>query len=164
LGSGIHTRKGWTSVDIGDADEQVDLSEFPWPWKSGKVEEILASHIIEHFRKDVAIKFVKECYRILKPGGVLHIAVPDMDKFVECNLTKDWSPLGGYPWTDFNWFFGGDDIREHNPYQRHKYAYNFETLAYILQYVGFSKIRRVGYSDIHNPDYVMFSLYIDAQK
>lgn len=55
-------------------DTVMNLSVFPWVFESNSVDGIHASHILEHFFDYEA--FLKECYRILKPGGFLRICVP----------------------------------------------------------------------------------------
>lgn len=51
-----------------------DLEEYPWPWSDNSVDRILASHVLEHM-KDWE-RFVEECGRILKIGGILDVRVP----------------------------------------------------------------------------------------
>ncbi|MDO9464799.1 MAG: class I SAM-dependent methyltransferase [bacterium] len=60
--------------DTGYQDEIVDLSEFPWRWKDESIDGIYMLHVLEHFPEP--FKIISECYRILKPGGFLFIAVP----------------------------------------------------------------------------------------
>jgi len=38
--------------------------------------------MLEHFDNDLALRFLRECYRILKVGGVVRIVVPDLDRIV----------------------------------------------------------------------------------
>jgi ubiquinone/menaquinone biosynthesis C-methylase UbiE len=52
-----------------------DLNEFPYPWDDNSADEIIMRHVLEHI-PDWWSAF-KECARILKPGGELHIHVPD---------------------------------------------------------------------------------------
>jgi len=35
---------------------------------------------LEHFPKSEAPKFIAECFRVLKPGGVIRIAIPDLEQ------------------------------------------------------------------------------------
>lgn len=37
------------------------------------------SHLLEHFTKPAAAAFLKECFRVLRPGGVIRVAVPDLE-------------------------------------------------------------------------------------
>lgn len=160
LGSGTFKLDGWENVDL----PEVDLSVFPWPWADGSADEILASHILEHFDRMTGENFLIQCHRVLVPGGKLHIAVPDMDKFIDCRLAEDFSPLGGYKWTDLNHFMGGDST-EHQQQNLHRYMYCFASLAWILQGTGFKRIEyRNRPAQFDNPKYALISLYVDAVK
>jgi predicted SAM-dependent methyltransferase len=64
----------------------------PFPFESGSVDGIFASHILEHFVLMDALDLVDECYRLLRPGGVLRVSVPCPRKFYEGTLAgkTDW--------------------------------------------------------------------------
>ena len=47
------------------------------PFQDNSVDNIYASHIIEHIEEKYVIEFIKETYRVLNPSGVLRIACPD---------------------------------------------------------------------------------------
>ena len=56
---------------------------------------ILASHFLEHLTLQECLKLLKECKRVLKPGGVLRISIPDAKKFHALSVlsetqTVDW--------------------------------------------------------------------------
>ena len=80
----------WTGVDVDPTckpDRLVDLVMVPWPWESSTVDEIRASHYIEHLpptcrccrnMKDTLVEFYEECYRVLKPGGILTVTWPSV--------------------------------------------------------------------------------------
>lgn len=66
---------GFLSVDIvPPADIVADLTQ-PWPWPDSSVEEILAYDVIEHL-PDKRLT-MNEMWRVLKPGGIARIQVPD---------------------------------------------------------------------------------------
>lgn len=76
LGCGEHKLVDHINVDAyGDPDYKWDLQEFPFPWDDNSIDGIEAWHIFEHL-PDWWSAF-EECARILKPGGYLHIHVPD---------------------------------------------------------------------------------------
>ncbi len=54
---------------------------FPFPDES--VDAIYAAHVWEHLTLSVAKHATAECYRVLKPGGVLRLAVPNLRDAVE---------------------------------------------------------------------------------
>lgn len=69
--------EGFLGVDIKKTDTVdlvVDLEKFPWPWEDNSVDEIFCSHYVEHTND--LIKFMEECYRILKPEGTIKIIAP----------------------------------------------------------------------------------------
>ena len=76
LGGRINQIPGYTSVDLFDADEIMDLDE-DWPIPDNSVGVIQASHIFEHLKDPVHT--MNEAYRVLAPGGWLFIDVPSTD-------------------------------------------------------------------------------------
>ena len=50
------------------------------PFKSDSVDAVYHSHLLEHLDRNVAEKFLIEVKRVLKPGGIHRIAVPDLEK------------------------------------------------------------------------------------
>lgn len=163
LGAGEWQVEGWTAVDIRpDADVRHDLSVFPWPFASASVDAILASHVLEHFTRADAARFLHECARVLTPGGDLHIAVPDLDLFVDCHLSGDFSPLKGYRWTSLDSLMGGGDA-ENNPAQRHRSVWCYASLKQTLLDCGFRHVRHHAQRiALHNPAYEAISLYVEA--
>jgi glycosyltransferase involved in cell wall biosynthesis/predicted SAM-dependent methyltransferase len=80
LGCGEYVAEGFIGVDMKKADHVGivhDLNVFPWPFKDNTVSHIRAYHIFEHL-KDI-ISVMNECYRILKPEGILELEVPTTD-------------------------------------------------------------------------------------
>lgn len=75
IGAGGIQIPGFTPID-----RKLGSEAFPLPYPDNSVEEIRASHILEHFTFCDAEKAVKEWVRVLKPGGRLRVAVPDVDK------------------------------------------------------------------------------------
>lgn len=78
---------GHDGVDlVGDA---ADLSRFA----DGEISEIYASHCLEHFPHVKTVEVLREWCRVLEPGGILYVAVPDFKRTVEiyqkCGL-NDW--------------------------------------------------------------------------
>ena len=58
-----------------------DLRERVWPWESDSIDGIACNHCMEHFDAIDLQRMLKECYRILKPGGVMRVSVPDASYF-----------------------------------------------------------------------------------
>ena len=49
------------------------------PFDDRSVDFIYSSHLIEHLRKDEAEKVLRECFRVLKKGGLIRLVVPDLE-------------------------------------------------------------------------------------
>jgi SAM-dependent methyltransferase len=53
------------------------------PEADRSVDALYTSHMLEHLDKDDALAFLREARRVLVPGGVLRIAVPDVRYHVD---------------------------------------------------------------------------------
>lgn len=141
LGARNRAVPGFLSMDC-DTHEGVDivgdvsdLSRF----KDGEVSEILASHILEHFPHPKTASVLKEWARVLKPGGILYLGVPDFARAVEI-----YNKHGMSAWLR-NWICG-DQI------YATAYHYNIfdeRTLKEMLLAAGFSEASRVADLPVH---------------
>ena len=159
LGAGDWAIPGYESIDL----ENNNLTVFPWEWKDNSIEKIYCCHLLEHFDRETGYKFLEECYRILEIGGEIRLAVPDLDKFVDCMLSGDYSSLGKYPYTSLDNFLGGGN-QEPNEALRHKYLYTWDSLAFKLQEIGFVWIGKDNQQKFDNPEFGDISLYVGAVK
>lgn len=62
-------------IEYGDVAKGLPLSD-------GSVDVIYSSHMLEHLDRDEASVFLKEARRVLRPGGIIRLAVPDIQKHV----------------------------------------------------------------------------------
>jgi len=88
LGCGRRFHPEWTNVDFVSIGEEViahDLTQgIPFPDASFDV--VYHSHVLEHFSKTAAEAFMRECYRVLRPQGVLRVVVPDLEQIAQTYL------------------------------------------------------------------------------
>ena len=121
IGAGSTVIEGFTPID-----RKLGTEAFPLPYADGSVDEIRASHILEHFTFGDASKAMEEWSRVLKPGGRIRISVPDVDK-----VLKDETPNRLF------YLMGGqmhaDDI--------HKSAYDRNRLTALMQQNGLKQIK-----------------------
>lgn len=81
VGSGDRFHTGWVNLDCRPTSPKVrrhDLrSGIPFP--DGSFDVVYHSHVLEHFSRSAGLKFLGECHRVLKGGGILRVAVPDLE-------------------------------------------------------------------------------------
>lgn len=83
LGAGTVEIEGFTPID-----RLLGTEVYPLEYADDSVDEIRASHVLEHFGFEDAHQALTEWARVLKPGGKIRIAVPDFDWVAE-NRDKD---------------------------------------------------------------------------
>ncbi len=88
LGCGQRFHPDWENVDLSPARpivHQHDLRKgVPYPDQT--FDAVYHSHVLEHFPRRLAPMFIGECYRVLKPGGVMRVAVPDLEQITRAYL------------------------------------------------------------------------------
>jgi len=88
LGCGSRFHPDWENVDFVSASpavRQYDLRNGV-PYGDASFDVVYHSHILEHFPRRAAAGFMRECYRVLKPGGVIRVAVPDLERIATLYL------------------------------------------------------------------------------
>jgi predicted SAM-dependent methyltransferase len=97
LGCGTRHHPDWTNVDFISTGEGViayDLKK-GIPFDNNLFDVVYHSHVLEHFPKNEAKSFITECYRVLKPGGIMRVAVPDLERIVREYLIHMEGALNG---------------------------------------------------------------------
>lgn len=81
LGCGQRFHPDWKNIDFVSHATEVqahDLSKgIPMPDNS--CDAVYHSHVLEHFSKQQGAGLIQECWRVLKPGGILRVVVPDLE-------------------------------------------------------------------------------------
>ncbi len=81
IGCGPNILDGWVNIDsVARAPGvRTDVDPLAMPFPDGAVAEILAEHVFEHFAFAEEERLWRECARVLRPGGLLTIEVPDFE-------------------------------------------------------------------------------------
>ena len=83
LGCGGERKVGWINIDLlGDPVDVAWNMASPLPFDSGSVAAIFHEHLLEHLPLRASDAFMQECYRVLRPGGILRIGVPDAGSLI----------------------------------------------------------------------------------
>ena len=136
LGCGPRHIPGFIHVDLLRAPH-VDIvgPVERLPMGDATVSLIYASHVLEHFGRIEYKAVLKEWFRVLAPGGILRLAVPDFAAcaalYYESGLTDRLSGLVGL-------LVGG----QRDGYDYHKMVFDEASLRLDLLETGFAEVRR----------------------
>jgi predicted SAM-dependent methyltransferase len=99
LGCGPKYLSGFVNIDgnlFRKRDVWLDLRN-GLPFRSNSVASIYSSHVFEHFYAEELAALLRECHRVLAPGGFLRAVVPDMAVAVRAYLSGDASFFSDFP-------------------------------------------------------------------
>lgn len=113
FGCGPNKKEGFVGVDsikFKGVDVVFDLSKGRWPWKDNSVDEVHASHFLEHLTGKERIVFFNEMFRVLKKGSGALITVPHWSSGrAYGDVTHQWPPV-----VEFFWYYLDKDWRTQN--------------------------------------------------
>ena len=129
--------EGWVHVDMADFPHIVWKDVVNLPHGDNSCDVIYASHLLEYFDRVEVVEVLQEWKRVLKPSGVLRLAVPDFEKLCSLytsghGIERVLGPLYGKWGT---------------PPVYHKTTYDFASLSELLHGVGFQDIARYDWRD-----------------
>jgi predicted SAM-dependent methyltransferase len=182
LGCGLIAPDGWLNVDgsvqatlarlpwIRRALSSLRLAppgqaSIPWPnnvlrwdlrrrlpFADGRFAAVYSSHLLEHLYRSDALRLLRECRRVLKPGGAIRAVVPDLRSLVDAYVRS--CGRGGDPAREF---LAALNLRAESDvegpwayrlyqgitdFHRHKWMYDERSLVLLLQEAGFSEVGR----------------------
>jgi predicted SAM-dependent methyltransferase len=82
MGAGSADYPGWLNTDIEPYQEEVYMDaakRFPLP--DGSFHYIFAEQVIEHLTYEEGLAMLRECHRVLAPGGKIRLATPNLLKY-----------------------------------------------------------------------------------
>lgn len=81
FGCGNRFADGWCNIDFSSHCDQVRrvnlLRGFPFP--DATFDAVYSSHVLEHFPPGEGMFLLSESRRVLRPGGIIRIVVPDLE-------------------------------------------------------------------------------------
>lgn len=163
FGSGSVKIPGWINSDLpnlkgeysGYPDIYLDITK-TFPINSNSAAFLYCEHVIEHINIEQAQSFLSESFRILKKGGVLRIATPDMSYLTEKYLNKDWQKQDWLSWPEYRFIkTPAEMLNIAFRWWGHKYLYDEKELRRRLKEAGFVNIskknwRKSSYRQLNN--------------
>src|SRR5581483_11723269 len=189
IGSGTSGASGWFNIDNSPT---IPLSRIPlvrripripaWPadvrrhdvrkglpFNDSSVRFIYSSHTFEHFSWEESLRVAKECFRILEPGGVLRVVVPNLTLLVGEYL-RDRSPLASHTFlARLSLSHTVFDLL--HPGANHSQMFDESSLLHLLRLAGFPNPEVMAFLQSRIPDLGAVepearkreSLYVEAQ-
>jgi predicted SAM-dependent methyltransferase len=184
IGCGSSGRPDWINADI-DPLPGVNCTwdcrkSLPFPDNSAKC--IFTEHFVEHLDYSEEIPyFLSECKRVLEPRGVVRIVVPDAEKYLEGYCRDGWEELVKLRQLGPGLIDGAFGSKYNTKmelvnvifrqYYEHKFAWDYDTMQFVLRRYGFSSVYRQSFGQslfpslaIDLPERASESLYVEAVK
>jgi len=139
--------RSWIHIDSGnyqhlDYTSITDLSQF----EDNSVDLIYSSHVIDYFDREEVIPLLEEWYRVLRPGGILRIAVPDFDKIAKLYFE------GKYNLSYFvGLLYGKMPMGEETIY--HRTVYDFLSMKNMLESLSYRKVSLYDWRDTSHSEF-----------
>jgi predicted SAM-dependent methyltransferase len=177
LGSGHWKLEGWVNVDL-DLDSRPDVGanlSGGLPFSDGAAYLMHTEDFIDQLELEDAADFLRECHRVLAPGGVLRVLTPDMNKLSHLYLNDPeqlktmWRSYVGVPLALGT---AGEIFNMGMRFAGHTFLYDQETFKALAARCGF-EARKVEYQqseiaelrglDLRSPENAI-SLYFDCYR
>jgi SAM-dependent methyltransferase len=155
IGCGGHELDGWINVDNHPAPLAINLDwGLPLPDRSARY--VFLAHLLEHlFHPKQSGLLLAEIRRVLAPGGVVRIVVPDIAKYLRAYAREDDAFFADRrrhsrlpeDITNLESFlaYAGVGPDPEALFDHHKFGYDFATLSRCLERAGFVNVRRCAY-------------------
>ena len=131
------------------------------PLPDSSADFIYTSHALHHLYRDEAAAVLADAFRVLKPGGTIRVAVPNLEYIFELYQRGEREQA-------LEFFFYSSQPR--NYLSRRQYQYDFELLRQMLAAGGYHQIRRCAFRQGRTPDLERLdnrpdeTLFVEADK
>lgn len=147
IGTGPLSLPGWLNSDLISADIYLDIAR-PLPLPDASFAYAFGEHLIEHIPEQSGVQLFAELRRVLRPGGVLRLTTPDLQKLIA--IYEDRNPVISR--AEYARYLDAETGKTHvracqilNDYLRlwgHRYVYDEEDLTAKLREAGFASVQR----------------------
>ena len=158
IGCGTNLQEGWLNTDLHPERGVVFMNAaLPFPFADDTFDYVYSEHLLEHLPYASGKSMLRECWRVLKPGGKLRISVPTLDFLIklyrEPNSERTqqyvaWSLKHYAPdmYDDFHMESAALPVslvvNNFMHFWNHQMIYDEQTLIQVLRIVGFSQIEK----------------------
>ncbi|HUR88871.1 MAG TPA: methyltransferase domain-containing protein [Ramlibacter sp.] len=152
IGAGYTMLDGWLCTDLEPRFNSavfLDATK-PFPFEDATFDYVYSEHMIEHIPYIDGMFMLRECFRVLKPGGSVRIATPDMKVLLNLYAGPDGPVAEQYMHWITDRFLEGVHVYKpqfviNNAFTNwgHRFLYDAEVLGAALAESGFQDVRKV---------------------
>lgn len=137
LGAGTVQLENWVNVDLMTMNPDVswDLT-VPLPWPDGSADGAFLEHVIEHFPLAGSLRLLREVRRVLRPGAVARVGVPDLGRYMT-SYAGDGEFLRRTRANRPTQLLAAAEVAQSHG---HRSAWDAETLVLALRTAGFAEV------------------------
>lgn len=150
-GCGTEPEPGWINSDIKD-DPSVEIScdiLEGLPLETGSIEYAVSIHALPELPYPDQVPALMELRRVLAPGGVLRLSLPDLDRGIRAYLDRD-RDYFLIPDEDAR-SLGSKLIVQMLWYGYSKTLFTHDFIAELLEKAGFAEVRRCAFKETGSP-------------
>jgi predicted SAM-dependent methyltransferase len=160
IGCGDNHLEGWLNTDIYPKKGEAFLDATKaFRFSSDTYDYIFSEHMIEHIPYQSCLNFLAECYRILKPGGTIRLATPDLKFLIDLyNPNKSDIQIEYMKWSvgksikDVKTYADAFVINKFMHNWGHTFIYDEKTLKFALKQTGFVNVTKQNLSISADPE------------
>lgn len=130
VGAGAKRLEGWVSLDLRRDVSDIVSDARSLPFADGVAEELLASDVLEHFPLSESYGLLTEWHRVLRPGGLLTVRVPNL-------LALSQLIVAGHVDRAVVNIYGGHRFGPGGSWDSHHTGWTPQGLESLLQHAGF---------------------------
>lgn len=152
VGCGTDYKEGWINID-NNSDENIERLDLnfdlrnPLPFKDKSVDYIFNEHFIEHLTIEESQQAIKDFMRVLKPGGVMRIAMPNLEESIEIYADKNWKKRGFIKEHGLQFVETPAELLNMSfRWWGHKWLYDWTELRRRLKQAGYRNVKRCQHS------------------
>ena len=138
LGSAGSVKQGWVNVDFAGHPTELAWNLLrPLPFPDETADAVFHEHVLEHFSLSDGLRLIDDSFRVLRPGGVLRVGVPDAGAYAHSYTRGGAGVIEGVrPGRPTPMMALAEIFYSHG----HRWMYDAETLAYVMSAAGFTSV------------------------
>jgi predicted SAM-dependent methyltransferase len=158
IGCGTDYKDGWINIDNNSDNniEKLDLYwdlRYPLPFADNSVDLIFNEHFMEHLTIEESQRSIKDFMRVLKKGGVMRIAMPDLKYVIDFYNNPSWrkEPVINERGMQFVQT-RAEFVNMTFTWWGHKWLYDWEELERRIKEAGFTNSIKAKHGKSRHPD------------